>query len=490
MEFTELADYPVAAGTLTEWIPTAPVTGGHGGSERGHGSVDPAPSNPWFEDPRATSFIQEGRLRDAGMRSGPGRESWLGTAFEIAGRLDTAAFARAVDTWIDRHEGLRSHATIPPPHIPVHGGALRRRTVAPGRVRVSARKHGYRTSGAQNFEHLHALFDGCTSPASWPAFAFATIEPPDRDRAFTVYFAADHAIVDGFSVVLVGQEIESLYRRELGDAEADLFPVGSYLDFGARERSATGELDADHPAVALWRGVLDLGGGRLPEFPLDLGDFPDRPLPQRGLSAWVLDPAGADMFAVACRKIGHGFFAGTLACLAVAGAELAGAERFEAVTPMSTRADAGWSGSIGWFVGISPVGFRVRGAGSFAELVRRAAVQVAAAKPASRVPYEWVCEVLGTTARPRFVVSYMDVRFVPAATEWADRNTRALRSKQYEDDVYVWVNRTPQGVNIAARYPATDTATAAVHRYIGRLRSLMEEVVGTGTCAVSERVTQ
>lgn len=491
MEFTELADYPVAAGTLTEWIPTAPVTAGTG---------DPAPSNPWFEDARATSFIQEGRLRDVGRRSGPGRESWLGTAFEIAGRLDADAFGRAVDAWIDRHEGLRSHATVPAPHIPVRSGALRRRTVAPGRVRISARRHGYRTSGAQNFEHLHALFDGCTSPASWPAFALATIEPPvfkdgpDRDRAFTVYFAADHAVVDGFSVVLVAHEIETLYRRELGVPArgidpAALFPVGSYLDFGARERAATGDLDADHPAVALWRGALDLGGGLLPEFPLDLGPFPERPLPQRGLSAWVLDPDEADMFAVACRKIGHNFFAGTLACLAIASAELSGADRFETVTPMSTRDDPGWSGSIGWFVGISPIGFGIRGAGSFAELVRRASVQVAAAKPAARVPYEWVCEVLGTDARPRFVVSYMDVRFVPAATEWTERNARALRSKQYENDVYLWVNRTPQGVNIAARYPATDTATAAVHRYVGRLRSLMEEVVGTGTCTVSEHVT-
>ncbi|MGW0045602.1 condensation domain-containing protein [Rhodococcus sp. NPDC003348] len=477
MEFTELADYPVTPGTVTEWLPTAPFDGGP------HACIDS--SDPWFDDPRPTSFVQESRLRDARARTGSAHESWLGTAFEIDGRLDADAFGRALNSWIDRHEGLRSHATVP-----TGPGALRRRTVSPGRVRVSAHRHGYRTSGAENFEHLHRLFDGCTSPTSWPAFAFATVEPPDRDRAFTVYFAADHAIVDGYSVVLVAQEIEALYRRERDGAAPDLFPVGSYLDFGARERSAVVDLDAAHPAVALWRGVLDLGGGRLPEFPLDLGELPEVPPAQRGLSAWVLDTAGADAFAVVCRKIGHGFFAGTLACLAIAGAELSSADRFETVTPMHTRDEPGWAGSVGWFVGISPISFAVRGAGSFAELVRRASTQVAAAKPAAQVPFEWVSEVLGTDAQPRFVVSYMDVRFVPAATQWPDWNARALRSKQYANDVYIWVNRTPQGVNIAARYPATDDATAAVHRYVARLRSLMEEVVGTGTCNLPSPVTR
>ncbi|MGW4482179.1 condensation domain-containing protein [Rhodococcus triatomae] len=469
MEFTELVDYPVTPGTLTEWIPTAPCDG----------------ANPWFVDARPSSFVQESRLREAHTDPWTGRESWLGTAFEIAGPLDAEAFGRALNTWIDRHEGLRSHAGLTP-----GAGDLRRRTVAPGRVRVDSQKHGYRTSAAENCAHLQALFDGCTAPTSWPAFAFATVEPPDRDRAFTVYFAADHALVDGFSIVLVAQEIDALYRAERDGADPALFPVGSYLDFSAHERTRVGELSTDHPAVALWRGVLDRGHGQLPAFPLDLGELPEQPSAQRGLSAWVLDRDDADAFAVVCRKIGHGFFAGTLACMSVVGAELAGADRFDAVTPMHTRDAPGWSGSIGWFVGISPISFGVRGAGSFSDLVRRASVQVTAAKPASQVPFEWVCDALGASPLPRFVVSYMDLRFVPAATEWPDRNARALRSKQYTNDVHIWVNRTPQGVNIAARFPATESATAAVHRYVTRLRSLMEEAVGTGTCGLPASVTR
>ncbi|MFD4292973.1 condensation domain-containing protein [Rhodococcus sp. NPDC058505] len=472
MEFTELADYPVSPGTVTEWHPTVPFD-------------DAAPgADPWYDDPRPTSFVQETRLREADARAGAAHESWLGAAFEIDGGLDADAFGRALTAWIDRHEGLRSHAA------PTGPGEVRRRTVTAGRVRVDAARHGYRTSGAGNFEHLHALFDRATSPLSWPAFAFATVEPPDRDRAFTVYFAADHALVDGYSVVLVAQEIETLYRHEQRGAAPDLFPVGSYLDFAARERAGVRDLDAADPVVALWRGLLDLGGGRLPEFPLALGDLPDAPPAQRGLSARVLDAAAADAFAVVCRKIGHGFFPGALACLAVAAAGLTDADRFAAVVPMHTRDAPGWAGSVGWFVGVGPISFGVRGAGSFAELVRRASVQAAAAKRAARVPFEWVGEVLGTDARPRFVVSYMDVRFVPAATSWTDWNARALRSRHYANDVHIWVNRTPEGVNVAARYPATEAATAAVHDYLVRLRTLMAEVAGTGTCRLPDRVTR
>ncbi|AQA21684.1 condensation domain protein [Rhodococcus sp. MTM3W5.2] len=470
MEFTELSDYPISAGTLTEWLPSAPFDDG---------------SSPWFDDPRPASYVHEARLRQATRTTGPEHGSWLGTAFEITGQLDTAALAHALNEWIDRHEALRSHASISPTT-----GAVSRHTIETGRVRVTARSHGYRTSGAENHADLAELFDGCTSPLSWPSYAFATLVPPGPDDRFTVFLAADHAIIDGLSVVIVAQEIEALYRQARDGIDADLFPVGSYVDFGARERDTAAELDPGHPVVELWRSTLDHCGGALPEFPLDIGAADPGPVPQSGVSAWALDADGADAFTLACRKLGHSFFAGTLACLGIVGAELAGEPRFEAVTPMHTRNDPQLAGSVGWYVGLGPICFDVYGAQSFGELAARAQAQIAAAKPAARYPYERVSEVLTTAAKPRFVVSYMDLRFVPAATQWPEWNARALRSKQYEHDVHIWVNRTPRGVNIAARYPDTGEAAANVHRYLGRLKNLMEEVVGTGTCTLADHITR
>lgn len=467
MEFTELADYPVSPGTLTEWLPTV---------------SPPAVSSaaPWYDDPRPASFVQAARLREAATHNGPGRESWLGTAFTVAGPLDEAAFGRALQVWIDRHEALRSHAEVDPAT-----GGLSRQTFDGGVVSVRPLTHGHRSSAAV-FEHLHDLFDRATSPLSWPAFAFATVAAPDPEDGFTVYFAADHAIIDGLTIVLIAHAIEALYRQEQGGPAAGLFPVGSYLDYGVREREDAADLDAAAPVVRSWQEALDRNDGRLPRFPLELGDRPAGPMPQGALSAWVLDAEAADAFAVACRKVGHSFFAGALACLGLVGAELAGEDRFDTVTPMHTRSDPYAAASVGWYVGIGPISFDVRGARSFGELAGRAAQQIAAAKDSSKVPFDRVCEVLGRGARPRFVVSYMDVRFAPSASRWSEWNARALRSKQYDDSVYIWINRTPQGVNIAARYPNTDVATANVHRYLARLRIRLEEVVGTGSCALGE----
>ncbi|MFC4602552.1 condensation domain-containing protein [Rhodococcus kronopolitis] len=467
MEFTELVDYPSTPGVLTEWLPVPADPDGTG-------------TENWFADPRPSSFVQAARLREAADHTGPGKESWLGTAFEISGRLDEAAFERTLKVWIDRHEALRSHAAVNR-----DSGTLTRQTLDEGQVAVRSLCHGHVASAAEVLDRVQSLFDRATSPLSWPAYAFATVAAPD-ERSFTVYFAADHAIIDGLTIVLISNAIAALYREQRGGQQAGLIPVGSYLDYGVREREDAADLGDDDPVVRAWRHALDRNDGHLPRFPLELGDRPAEAVPQGSLSTWVLDPDSADAFGVACRKVGHSFFAGALACLGLVGAELTDADRFETVTPMHTRHDPYAASSVGWYVGVGPIGFDVRGARSFTELAGRAAEQVTAAKVCSRVPFDRVCEVLGRGARPRFVVSYMDIRFAPSASRWREWKARALRSKQYSHDVYIWINRTPEGVNIAARYPDTDIATDNVNRYLDRLRTLMEEVVRTGSCRVGE----
>ena len=83
----------------------------------------------------------------------------------------------------------------------------------------------------------------------------------------------------------------------------------------------------------------------------------------------------------------------------------------------------------------------------------------------------------------------MDVRFAPMADHWHDWNARALRSKQYDHDVYIWINRTPRGLNISARYPNNEAATTNVHRYVGALRRILDDVVDTGTASLPEHIS-
>lgn len=446
MEFTELADYPIPAGVLTEWLPCAA-------------------EDAWTTDPRPVSYVHEAHLRrTAGSRYGDVPDAWLGTAFEVRGHLEQEPFRRALERWIDRHEPLRSHVAL--------GG-----DAATGAVSVRYVRH-LPSAPDDIREHLEQLLADCTEPHTWPAYVFATLEPEDADASgssFTVFFAADPAVADAYSVVLVAHEITALYEQERSGRPAGLFPVGSYIDFGAAERADAADLAGDHEAVRIWRDALTAGGG-MPEFPLPLGPRPVDGSPQRRLSVRMLDDERANRFAARCREAGHGFFAGTLACLARAAVELAGIELFRTIAPAHTRSGPMWAGALGWFVGLRPVEIDTTGTADFATLVARAGAELRRTRASARVPFDLVGELLGIPMRPRFLVSYMDVRFVPMAAQWPQWNARTLRSRSYTHDVFLWFNRSPKGVNLAGRFPDTPTAAANVPPFVERVRELMHEV--------------
>lgn len=452
MEFTELADYAISPGMLTEWLPEA-TTG-------------------WVDDGRPASYIHEAHLRrTADGTHDDGRESWLGAAFRLPGQLDHDAFRAAIGMWIERHEPLRSHAALG------HDGRITRRTIDPDGIELDEVRHEYEFDADTVYERVHDLFDELTSPHRWPGYLFVTLEHSDPEPECTVFFAADHSIIDGLSVVLVAHEITSLYTEAMGGPPALLVPAGSYIDFGAEERAAASTVDHRHPAVECWRSAFVRSKGRLSDFPLDLGPRPVERVAQGAVSEWVFDAAQAAAFNTVCHRAGQNFFAGVLACLAEAGAELTGKTVFRTVTPVHTRNDPHWATSLGWFVGLSPIEFDIAGATDFAEAAARAAAALASTKPAAKVPFARVEEILATPIRPRFVLSFMDVRFVPMAQQWPDVRARALRSRHYTHDVYVWVNRTPHGVNISARFPGTPTATENVLRFLTRAQQALSDVV-------------
>ncbi|TCN57164.1 condensation domain-containing protein [Rhodococcus sp. SMB37] len=470
MEFTELTDYSIPAGTLTEWLPCAE-------------------EDAWRQDPRPASYIHEAHLRrSADPRSGEGRESWLGTAFEIAGPIDTEVFGRALQRWIDRHEPLRSQAMFTSKGNPA--SALIRRTAPPGKVAVRRVQHDPADSATIRTQ-LHLLFDDYTTPQLWPAYVFATLAHDSADPeeesggsgAFTVFFGADHSIIDGYSIVLVAHEITALYEEERTGRPADLFPVGSYIDFGASERADVHDIDADHEAVRIWRETLRESGGAVPGFPLPIGRRTTGTTPQKRLSERWFDSEDATRFSERCRDADVGFFAGVLACFGQATTDLTGADRFRTVVPSHTRTGPMWAGSLGWFVGLRPIDLGLEGSPGFVTLAGRAAQELRRTRASARIPFDKVGELLGVPIRPRFLVSYMDVRFVPMAAQWPEANARALRSRSYTHDVYVWINRTPEGINVSARFPDNPEAAANVPEFLDRVRDLMRRLNTSGPWA-------
>ncbi len=171
------------------------------------------------------------------------RRGW-GLSIEFDEPLSIPAIRSVLTQWIDRHEVLRSHVVI-------KGTGLQRLTTdPPGTVKLKMGRIGWFRESGPLVEQLGGAFDRATAPLHWPAYLFATV---GRADSFTLLFAADHSLVDGYSLIMAQQELVSLYRAAREHRSANLPAVGSYVDFSAEERRQADQTGGDHPAVACGR---------------------------------------------------------------------------------------------------------------------------------------------------------------------------------------------------------------------------------------------
>lgn len=466
MKFLDIPSFGLSPGRLTVWRASAP----------------PAFDAPWADDPRPASYGQEALITYAleAASEGPLPPSWLGGAFDLPAELDADAFAAALRGWIDRHETLRSRLILSLPNTT--GGYLRRMTLPVGVVTIQPDAPRDFTDGRELARYLEALFDGEAGPLGWPGYVCATISHPG---ATTVCLAADHTLMDGYSILLTAYEIRTLYAAALAaptgkPVPPPLPPTASYLDFAEAERNAADTLTADHESIVRWRQFVTEAGGRLPEFPVPIGDTSGSPSAQPGGYAELLDASTAYAFDRACRAAGGDSFSGLLACLAKVGQELTGSDSFRTMAPFHTRTGLSRS-AIGFYVGMSPIAFSLGAADSFAEAVRSAASGLDGVKELAQIPFPRVTELLGQPLRDPFMVSYGDPRRAPGSRSWNTWRAAMLRSRSTDpDDVYFWFIRTHDGLSVSYRHPATDAAEIAVPRYVARIRHLLASVASTG----------
>lgn len=486
MDFLQILDLPLQPGGLVEWTPVL------------HGSAELS------ADPRPTSHNHEQHLRDAldyqaitGHTGG--REAWLGVSIEFDEPLSIPAIRLALAAWIDRHEVLRSHVLgSKTPGADGTRAGFRRVTAPPGSVSVAMTRVGWYHDETLLVEQLAGWFDRGTAPVWWPAYRFATV---GRGDSFTLLFAGDHSLLDGYSLVMSVPELRAYYRdavveagRRAPDSPALELPpahtVGSYVDYSGVEREAADLADGDHPAVQAWASFLADGMPRYPRLPTSapLTDHPHRPPdhahgfaasgfeggsdsaaglePQHSYYALLADDATTEEFTAVCAAAGTTLFAGVMAGLALASCErlvAAGAagpttdppSRFRAVLPRHTRSEPQWQSALGWFVSLSPFDLDIAGAKSFSEMAQRAAAELRRGRIGASLPLLRVDEILGSTESPQFAISYLDTRSSPGAEHDDAGGARVLRSHRYaEEEVYLWVNRTPAGLRVSARYPS------------------------------------
>jgi hypothetical protein len=460
LKLTEISKYEAQPGQLVEWTlhPTTVAA-----------AAEAAP------DARQPSFTQDAHVKTTAFLRGIGLEAptWLATAFDIPGALDFEAMEATFRGWIMRHETLRSELRLT-------GDQLERFTLSADDVSLERTIVDDFTDSAELVRYLEERFDQAADPLQWPAYLFVTVA---REGAFTVYLAFDHTNVDGYSIAQIAHEIHELYGAAVDGRPAQLVAAGSYVDFSQIERDAADEVDESHAAVVRWREFVESCGGELPRFPLDLGVAPGEYPLQTGGCEWLMSPADADAFDAACKAMGGNFAAGVMAAASAAAYELGDEPVYRTVLPFHTRSDLQWLTSLGWYIGLGPFEIATAQAGDFHELVRMARHAARAAKPVAQAPFPKAFSLLEGTVRPLSVMSYIDARTVAGASQWTEWNAHAFGKVSYGDEVYMWLNRTLEGLHVTYRCPSTEVGHRNVSAYIERVRDVMTSVAQTGTYA-------
>ncbi|MCS0602845.1 condensation domain-containing protein [Streptomyces sp. LP11] len=459
MRITDIQRCEVRPGRLVEWT-LSPAT------------VAVATALP--EDSRRPAYIQESHIRTARSVREDGLfvPTWLGTAFDVPGPVDLDVLGEALRAWTVRHETLRSGFRWA-------GEELRRFTLDADDVSLTRTEAGDFADADALVRHLQDRFDTVADALRWPNLIYTAVV---REDGASVYLAFDHSNVDAYSLNRIPAEVNELYAAALaGTAPERPAPTASYVDFCEIERADADGIDGRHAVVGRWREFIQRCDGMLPGFPVDLGLEPGGPLPrQQMLSEPLADTAEAAAFEAYCRPYG-GSLVGLLAATALIVQELGGQSVYRTVVPFHTRVKSRWSDSVGWYVGGAPIEVPVGPSSGFPETLRAVRAELQANRPLSRLPLARVLSLLGADFRPTSpdlysIVSYVDTRAIPGAERWRELRAHGLLRVSYGDQVCVWVNRLPEGLWLASRYPDTDVAAKNLRLYVERLRDHIASV--------------
>lgn len=459
VEYTELTVHPFTPGRLTTW----------------HPHVEEA---TWRPDPRGISWDHANHL----AHGRPG--SWIGSVMRVPLAYDEQVLRRALRAWIARHEALRTTVAAT-----AEGGWQRLTALGTG-VDVRAADQGWH--GGEEARDLVSEAFATISPSVWPHVVFASVHDEGADD-FLLAFGADHSVMDAYSQLLWFAEIVELLRRvSEGTPDAELVgcELGSHIDHSALDRSRGEALTVDSDAVRRWRDFLAATQGARSSSP----GFPHFPDPhvtvtavseatpaQRSSSTRVASAEQAGVLAELCRGAGTGLQSGAIAMLALALRPQRGVDRLDFVLPLHTRQDPAHASSVGWYVGCAPVALDLAGSDTLLETIERVAAAVTRDRDLALQPLPRVAELLELDDHPHFVISFVDTRTVPGSVEWTEWEARALRSPVHADDeVYLWLIRDHEGINVSARYPRTGEAEQVMGDLLRELRWLFESLRPAG----------
>lgn len=401
--------------------------------------------------------------------------------YEVAGGLDVARLAAAVDALVLRHEVLRTT-------LHEQDGQVVQRIGPPWRCGLVADPAADEQVAELAVTSARELFD---LSAGRLLHVRAWELAPDRH---VVAFTAHHVIMDGWSLELFEQELWAVYEAGGDPVAAGLSALDiQYADYAAWHRDLTASR-ADND-LAWWRQTLD-------------GATPVRPVPDRtghehadfpGDQAAVILPASALDWLDAVRADASTDFVALFAVWCLFLARHTGKRDITVGTMVSGRSHPDVAALIGFFINTLALRVRIDPSADFPGYLRGVRAVVLDAYAHQEIPFDHVVRAVApsrsATRNPLFSVLFSYVLSEAAQVQGrtlanglkltalprTGGGSHALRwrtswSRYLPIDLSLTASRTPGGLVLQLEYSTDLYDPATITGYLDSLASLLDAV--------------
>lgn len=419
-----------------------------------------SPTRPTFSDVQPT-LNQRLHVASTG-----GRGSWRAVVFERPGRVDLAAWSRAVIAFVARHEAVRSELLVG------LDSQISSRLHYDATVQVRREEHDLSGDAESRRHRLDAIIAEACRPSSWPASWFGVIE---RGDSSTFIAAFDRSLVDQVSLGVAMRDLHAMYGAELRPTQgsARLPVVGSHVDAAVEEEVAP--FDPDSIEVSYWHDFLDRFDGCVPQSQFDTGLEPgqhalavtsEHLLISPGQLSWLIASLGRRASAPTV----------VLAAAALAHRRAGSATGLTTLLQVDTRRLPEWEQAIGWFTTYVPL--EIEAAATLRETLPRADLAWMLADSMG-----WVSVTRVLASAPGDVrwphgdlntVTWSDRRAIPGSDLVEVASATVLRQEAPADDFQLDFVRTREGVLVRCRRPDTQEAHESFDGWLKELRVVLD----------------
>ena len=307
------------------------------------------------------SFTQEWFVSfDKGDDGGPfGRRFLIFLAVRVTGHVDLAVLQGAFDDVAARHELLRTVVVrdADPPYQQVF---------PPCQVPLQVKDLPSATGESRDMVIQELILQaqaGTMSAREVPLLRAQLCRFDDRDSV--LFLTVHHSVSDGWSVLVILNDLGSFYQARAGGTAPKLPPMRQYREYAQWQRdSATST--GDDGALSYWTGKLD--GALETVLPNDHG-YPERYSRPYSMHAYAIDAATATALADLATAVRGTRFMVVLSAIYVLASQLTGTTDLAIRAITAGRNQLEFQNTIGLFLNVVLLRTDIGGCASFRDIV-------------------------------------------------------------------------------------------------------------------------